>query len=354
MSTATQTQREAPQTLEQAKELDALEQAIRETERKRHSVTKLAAVRFGVPDDKIYNMMRSIWKVPKEQAPLSDPEVFTGLQLVARYDLDPFTREIFVTRSKQGLLVIVSVDGWIKVLNRTPGYNGFEVEMSDPEDPAKVKWVETRIYSKILDKPIVYRAFKSEYEKLAGIVAKQIPLHMLRIFSLRHAARLFAPIGGNVVTDEEAGWIMSGRHTAEPAADTLQEGDYATVDDLPPPPPADEPAAVDVAQEPTGQPDAPELDQNAVSKALGSTLTEVAEPTFGNLGALGAQAQGASGFSGQPSESDLIRDLIGEAQSPLELDALKRRVRDAASKKLITETQRKALTTMISAVDVPY
>jgi len=39
---------------------------------------------------------------------------------------------------------------------------------------------------------------------MGGFVAGKMPSHMLRLFSLRHAARLFTPLGASVVTEEEA------------------------------------------------------------------------------------------------------------------------------------------------------
>jgi len=174
----------------------------------RHQVvTEKAAAFLGVPQEKIFDVVRGVWTTSKGQPPLSNQEIFTGLALIARYELDPFSREIYVTKDKKGrLLTILGIDGWVRVLDRTDHYDGFEQTMEMVDDSDVIRWVETKIYSKERSHPVVYRAFASEYGKLGGYVAGVIPGHMLRLFSLRHAARLFVPLG-SVVTEEEAGWI---------------------------------------------------------------------------------------------------------------------------------------------------
>jgi hypothetical protein len=100
-----------------------------------------------------------------------------------------------------------------------------EVEEGRAED-GKVEWIETRIHSKDRKYPTIYRGYASDYAAVCGPVAKVMPIHMLRVFSLRHAARLFTPIGGNVVTEEEAAAMMRGdmiETDAKPRASSLDE-----------------------------------------------------------------------------------------------------------------------------------
>lgn len=177
---------------------------------------------LGMDPKKVISALKGIWTTSKGQEPLTDYEVCRGLALVSRYELDPFAREIYVTRDKQGrLMIIIGLDGWIRILDRTDHYDGFEQELVfDPTDDDKVTRVITRIFSKKRSHPTTYVAIASEYAKLGGFMASKIPSHMLRIFSLRHAARLFVPLGC-AVTEEEARWMTST--TTEPAASSLDE-----------------------------------------------------------------------------------------------------------------------------------
>jgi len=170
------------------------------------SIRATAAQFLGVPPDKACDLLRNVWQTSKGQPPLTDAEMFVGMSMIARFGLDPIAREIYVTRTSKGLCTIIGIDGWIKVLDRTDGYDGFEQRLEFDEHD-ELLWCETTIYSTRRSHPTKYRAYAAEYKQVSGFVAGLLPSHMLRIFSLRHAARLFTPIGGSVVTEEEARWM---------------------------------------------------------------------------------------------------------------------------------------------------
>jgi len=183
-----------------------LAEVVDATEQRR-SIAREAAAMLGVTPDKLCGLLRNVWKTSKGEPELTDQEMFSGISLVARYRLDPITREIYVTRSQGRLMTVIGIDGWIKILDRTDHYDGFTVDIHNDENGI-LEWVETTIYSKRRSKPTSYRAYWSEYARMGGFVAKTMPSHMLRIFSLRHAARLFVPLGATVVTEEEAQFMM--------------------------------------------------------------------------------------------------------------------------------------------------
>jgi DNA-directed RNA polymerase subunit RPC12/RpoP len=196
-----------------------LDQALTETASRRQSIRATAAQFLGVPPNKVCDLLRNVWKTSKGQEPLSDAEMFMGMSMIARYGLDPIAREVFVTRTKGGLATIIGIDGWIKVLDRTEGYDGMEVDLHFSDEAGRqCDYCDVRIFSKKRSHPASYRAYMHEYRKLSGFVADAVPLHMLRIFALRHAARLFTPIGGSVVTEEEARWMDAYDRDDIPAA----------------------------------------------------------------------------------------------------------------------------------------
>ncbi len=194
-------------TVDQQQRIDdkpVLDSVIEATQQRQGIVDNAAAI-MGCQPAKLLDLLRNVWHTSKGQPDLTPQEMFVGISLVARYGLDPIAREVYVTRSKKGLMTIVGIDGWIKILCRTPHYDGHEVEIHEDAN-GKVDWVETRIHSKDRTYPATYKAFMSEYIKMGGFVAQQMPSHMLRLFSLRHAARQFVPLAG-VTTEEEARWM---------------------------------------------------------------------------------------------------------------------------------------------------
>gem|GEM_PF-4432502 len=221
---------EAAYTGEATAAVGPLEQTIMETDRRR-SIRNTAAQELGVPAGKVCELLRHVWRTSKDQAPLTDQEMFAGMSLIARFGLDPIAREVYVTRESKGrLLTIVGIDGWIKILDRTDHYDGFEQELHFDDEETKLIWAETRIFSTKRKRPIVYRAFMEEYRQFGGFVAKQAPWHMLRLFSLRHAARLFVPLGG-AVTEQEAHWMTAAERMPE-ARTPAENGSSVTAGDL--------------------------------------------------------------------------------------------------------------------------
>ena len=190
-----------------------LDQVLEQTP-KVQSIRNTAAQFLGVPPERVCDLLRNVWRTSKGQPELTDAEMFAGMSMIARFGLDPIAREVYVTRTSKGLVTIIGIDGWIKVLNRTEGYDGFE-QSEEWDEAGNLKCVETRIYTKERSRPTTYRGYAKEYTRMAGVVAQNMPWHMLRLFSLRHAARLFTPIGGSVVTEEEARWMDAYAATPE-------------------------------------------------------------------------------------------------------------------------------------------
>lgn len=247
---------------------DVLDKTIEATPRQ--GVTAKVAAMLAVPESAVFSLLRNVWGTSKGQPPLTNNEMFEGMSMIARFDLDPISREVYVTRDNKGnLLTMVAIDGWVKILDRTDHYDGHEVTIKFAEgregELAAVISVTTVIHSKKRSYPTPYEAFTEEYAKLSGFMAGKIPLHMLRIFSLRHAARLFTPLGGSVMLPEEAEWIkrdsgqeMDDSHPShEEQADAVQERREAQ--SAPAPEPTEKPAdtpkpettedAVDVAMQ---------------------------------------------------------------------------------------------------------
>lgn len=240
-----------------------LDAVLDETTRRRKSVTRDAADYLGVPANKVCGLLRAVWGsgVSKGQEPLTDQELFQGMSLIARYHLDPITREVYVSRDKRGrLMVIVGVDGWVKILDRTPDYDGLTQELEFDSTGKTLVAVTTTIYSTKRTHPTCYKAFAQEYQRVSGFVAQSMPWHMLRIFSLRHAARLFTPVGANVMMEEEAEFIQRQQEREDTPAqspvmtrllESLKDSNKGTPDDAVIPPKT-EPVAVETA---TPEPD---------------------------------------------------------------------------------------------------
>lgn len=91
------------------------------------------AERFGIEPEKFLQTLRDTvfhpgWSDGKMNEAFSDSELAVALTLCERYELDPFAKEIYVTRSRGKLLVIVPVDGWIRIMHREKRFRGVAFE----------------------------------------------------------------------------------------------------------------------------------------------------------------------------------------------------------------------------------
>ena len=162
---------------------------------KTQSLIVRVAERYSVPAKGLLNTLReTAFKTGGRNAqPVSDAQSMQLLIVADQHKLNPFTREIFAFPAKNGdIIPIVSVDGWVRILNEHALYDGVEFRYSDqmvtmPGSKACFEWVEVIIYHKDRSKPTVIREFLDEtYQPPRGGHAGAWQSHPKRM--LRHKA----------------------------------------------------------------------------------------------------------------------------------------------------------------------
>ena len=115
---------------------------------------------------------------------ISDAQMASLLIVAGQYKLNPWTKEIYAFPDKnKGIIPVVGVDGWPRIINSNSHFNGMEYRYSESMltmDGAKVhapEWVECIIYRKDRDHPTVVREyliecyktpFKGKYGEITG------------------------------------------------------------------------------------------------------------------------------------------------------------------------------------------
>ncbi|HBZ0719847.1 TPA: phage recombination protein Bet, partial [Klebsiella pneumoniae] len=117
-------------------------------------VTRIAS-RFGVDTRKFYETLKATAFKQRDGSAPTDEQMMTLLIVAEQYGLNPFTREIYAFPDKQnGIIPVVGVDGWSRIINEHPQYDGVEFVYSDKMvrmQGAKVdcpEWIECVIYRK--------------------------------------------------------------------------------------------------------------------------------------------------------------------------------------------------------------
>lgn len=116
-----------------------------------------------------------------------------------KYNLDPLTRQIYAFPSKGGIVPVVSVDGWLHILNSQPAFDGAEFEYLD-DDQGKPVSCTAIIHRKDRSHPTRVTEFFAECNRPTE-PWKQFPRRMLRHKTIKESVRVAFGISG--ITDED-------------------------------------------------------------------------------------------------------------------------------------------------------
>lgn len=131
-------------------------------------------------------------------------EQMMALMIVAdQYSLNPFTREIFAFPDKGGIVPVVSVDGWMRIINEHPQFDGLEFRRPDCADDVIPPWLECVIFRKDRSHPTVIREYFSEVKRDTQ-PWKSHPRRMHRHKALIQCARVAFGFAGIYDEDEAA------------------------------------------------------------------------------------------------------------------------------------------------------
>lgn len=121
------------------------------------------------------------------------------------YQLNPLNREVFALAQSmeplQPILLVVGVDGWSKILNAHPQFDGVQfLEASEHLDNVP-SWIECTIHRKDRAVPVAVKEYFQEVrgEHMAWLTH---PRRMLRHKALAQCARIAFSLSGIYDTDE--------------------------------------------------------------------------------------------------------------------------------------------------------
>lgn len=182
--------------------------AVTKTETRPSLIAAMAAKRNMDPDAFAKTVRATV--MPAQHT----NEQFAALMLVAdKYDLDPLLKEIYAFPAKGGGIVpIVSIDGWLNLMNSHPSFDGMETEFNDDADGNPISCT-CRIFRKDRSKPIIV----TEY--LAECIRNTEPWKMKRRM-LRHKAVIQCnryAFGFSGIYDEDEGEKIAEMRDITPA-----------------------------------------------------------------------------------------------------------------------------------------
>jgi len=164
----------------------------------RNSALVRIAERLGEDPHKLYATL----KATAFKGEVSDAQ-FMALCIVAdQYKLNPMTREIFAFPDKNnGIVPVVSVDGWLRIMNDHPQFNGMEFVDGPVAKDNLPEWIECVIHRCDREHPTRSREYMAECKRGTGPWGSH-PRRMLRHKSLIQCARMAFGFAGIFDQDE--------------------------------------------------------------------------------------------------------------------------------------------------------
>ncbi len=173
---------------------------------------------YNVEPARVLGLLKSTVIQAKDRE-ATDEECMAFLVVANEYGLNPFLREIHAFADpRRGVVPIVGIDGWIRLINREPSYDGLELEEHDTEDgrPSSVTCI---IHIKGRDRPMRITEHISECRRQTP-PWQTMPRRMLRHKAVMQCARYAFGFAG-LHDDDEARDIL---RNAEATVRTVETG----------------------------------------------------------------------------------------------------------------------------------
>lgn len=159
-------------------------------------------------------------------AKASDGELAVVAGVCATYGLNPLVKEAHAFISGGKLQVMIGIDGWLKIMNRHPDFDG--VEFDYEWDGKTLSGVTTKIFTKNRSRPVCVTEWLDECKQDKSDAWRKYPKRMLRNKSLGQCIRVAFGIS-EILDDDEASRITQGEKNITPQASNVSTVDYPAI-----------------------------------------------------------------------------------------------------------------------------
>ncbi len=154
------------------------------------SVLIRMAGRFGVDPDKMLGAL----KATAFKGDVSNEQMLALLIVAEQHGLNPWTKEIYAFPDRNGIVPVVGVDGWSRIINEHPQFDGMEFAQTDEA-------CTCTIHRKDRKHAVAVTEYKAECDRGQG-PWKTHPKRMLRHKAMIQCARLAFGFSGIYDQDE--------------------------------------------------------------------------------------------------------------------------------------------------------
>lgn len=163
----------------------------------------------GVSTEEITDVVKGMILAGKNQhgAVATNAEMAVVSGICSKYQLNPMMREAHAFISGGKLQVMIGLDGWLKIMNRQPEFDGYE-QFDNFNDKGELESVLTKIYIKGRKFPTPHTEYMDEAYQPNSAAWKKFKKRMLSGKSLGQCVRKAFGIS-EIIDDDEAKRIDS-------------------------------------------------------------------------------------------------------------------------------------------------
>jgi phage recombination protein Bet len=172
------------------------------------SLSGRMAERFGVDPQE----MMATLKATAFKGQVTDAQMQALMIVADQYGLNPWTKEIYAFPDKGGIVPVVGVDGWARIINENPAFDGMEFSMDKDGTECTCK-----IYRKDRGHAISATEYMAECKRNTQPWQSH-PRRMLRHKAMIQCARLAFGFAG--IYDQDEAERIVDKEVSQPSADT--------------------------------------------------------------------------------------------------------------------------------------
>src|SRR5690606_37802182 len=176
---------------------------------RRASLVEKFAGKYNIEPNRLMSVLKATAFRQRNDEPVTNEQMAALLIVADQYGLNPFTKEIYAFPDKGGIVPVVGVDGWLRIMNEHPEFNGLEVHMT--EDGQACTCI---IHRRDRGHPIVITEYMSEVRRDTQ-PWKSHPRRMLRHKAIIQCARVAFGFAG-IHDEDEAERVIEGEYSIEP------------------------------------------------------------------------------------------------------------------------------------------
>lgn len=162
-------------------------------------VTEFANKYHVAPEKMMTTLRETCFKQDAKKPPATDAQMMALMVVANEHNLNPFTKEIYAFPQGDGIVPIVSIDGWLRIINSHPQFDGMEFD--DDFLDGKLHSITCRMFRADRKHPIQVTEYMAECER-GTEPWKKWPARMLRHKATIQAARYAFGFSGIYDPDE--------------------------------------------------------------------------------------------------------------------------------------------------------